>query len=75
MLCTDAMPTTPFSRIAYDEAAAAELCSVGVSEIRRWVKEGRLVAHYSGERASKPLYRPADLDDAVSGLPTTKGVA
>ncbi len=66
-----ALPT--FHRIAYGEDEAAALCSVGVEQIRAWVHEGVLIAHYSGARASKPLYLPEDLAEAVRSLPTSKG--
>lgn len=67
------MATIVYARISYDEAAAAEACSVGVDEIRRWVKDGRLTPTWAGARASKPLYRPEDLDAAVLSLPTERG--
>ncbi len=69
------MSTPPFSRLAYDEAEAAALCSVGDDEIRRWVKDGRITPIYAGTRASKPLYLPEELDAALRSLPREKGAA
>ncbi len=60
-------------RIAYDEAAAAEACSVSLTTFKTWVRDGRITPHYASERGTKPLYLATDLADAVSGLPTERG--
>lgn len=53
-----------------DAAAAA-----GVSEdtIRAAVREGSLVAHWVGAKATKPVIRAVELDAWIASLPTQRG--
>ena len=62
-------------RIAYDEEAAAAVCSVSLTTFKQWVRDGRIAPYWAGERASKPLYDAEELRDAVRSLPRTKGAA
>lgn len=59
--------------IALDIEGAAAATSISGTLISEASRDNALVTHYAGRKASKPLYRPADLDAWVRSLPTERG--
>jgi len=57
------------SVISFTLDGAAEACGLSKRELQEAIREGSLVARYRG---TKPLIRPADLEDFVDGLPTER---
>lgn len=56
--------------ISFDLTKAAEVCGLSKRSLQYAIDDGALVAHYGGEKNSKPVVRPADLDAYIQSLPT-----
>ncbi len=61
------------ARVAYSLAGAVEATGISSDTIRAAVADGTLVAHYVGEKASKPVFRAVELDAWIASLPTERG--
>jgi hypothetical protein len=58
--------------IAYDLKGAGEATGLSVRALQYAIENGYLVAHYGGEKNTKPLIRAEDLDRYIKALPTTR---
>ncbi len=65
--------TITLTRVSYTLAEAEEATGISRATISAAVADGSLVAHYVGDKATKPVFRAVELDDWVESLPTTKG--
>lgn len=59
--------------ISHDLEGAAEQTKISVRSLQYAVDAGDLVAHYAGEKNTKPVFLPEDLADYVRRLPTVRG--
>lgn len=65
--------TITLTRVSYTLPEAVVATGISENTIRAAVADGSLVAHYVGEKASKPVFRAVELDEWIQSLPTTKG--
>lgn len=61
--------------VSYDLDGAEAATGISRATISEAVKDGSLVAHYVGRKATKPVFRAVELDEWVRSLPTTRGGA
>lgn len=61
------------TQVSYDLPGAEKATGISEYTIRDAVKKGSLVAHYAGEKATKPIFRAVELDEWVASLPTERG--
>ncbi|GEM_PF-3220783 len=61
------------TRVSYTLSEAALATGISESTIRQAVYDGELIAHYVGEKASKPVFRAVELDAWIASLPTERG--
>ncbi len=65
--------TITLTRVSYTLNEAVVATGISEDTIRDAMKDGSLVAHYVGEKATKPVFRAVELDEWVQSLPTSKG--
>ena len=58
--------------VSLDLKAASEASGLSVRSLQYAIDNDLLVAHYGGEKNSKPLVRPDDLDAYIRSLPKTR---
>ncbi len=61
------------TRVSYTLAGAVEATGISSDTIRAAVADGALIAHYVGEKATKPVFRAVELDAWIASLPTLGG--
>jgi hypothetical protein len=55
--------------VSLDLKAASEASGLSVRSLQYAIDNDLLTAHYGGEKNSKPLIRPEDLDTYIRSLP------
>lgn len=58
--------------VSLDLKAAADASGLSVRSLQYAIDNDLLVAHYGGEKNSKPLVRPEDLDAYIRSLPKSR---
>lgn len=58
------------SVVSFDLKGAAEASGLSIRSLQYAIDNDLLVAHYGGEKNSKPLVRVNDLDEYIRSLPT-----
>ena len=58
--------------IAFDLEAAAAASGLSKRSLQYAIDNDLLVAHYGGEKNSKPLITPANLEQYIRSLPTSR---
>lgn len=58
--------------VSLDLKAASEASGLSVRSLQYAIDNDLLVAYYAGEKNSKPLIRPDDLDKYIRSLPTVR---
>ena len=58
--------------VSLDLKAAADASGLSVRSLPYAIDNDLLVAHYGGEKNSKPLVRPEDLDAYIRSLPKSR---
>lgn len=58
--------------VSLDLKAAADASGLSVRSLQYAIDNDLLVVHYGGEKNSKPLVRPDDLDAYIRSLPKSR---